>query len=111
MYLRVKGSTVEERLKGDTTRPLLQGDNVSEKIEPNGVFYPMWNLKTNADGKILIPFMPQFMKESSLNFEFRTSTAKSHISFDIDGKVSSGEAFIGSVNLRKFSKKNKEENS
>ncbi|MDO4503578.1 MAG: carboxypeptidase-like regulatory domain-containing protein [Clostridia bacterium] len=86
-------------------------DNVSEKIEPNGVFYPMWNLKTNADGKILIPFMPQFMKDSNLNFEFKTSNAKSHISFDIGGKVSSGEAFIGSVNLRKFPKKNKEENS
>lgn len=32
VYLRVKASTVEERLKGDTTRPLLQGENVSKKI-------------------------------------------------------------------------------
>lgn len=80
-------------------------DFVEEKIEPNGKIYAVWNLKTDENGRIIMPLMDEFMKDEVIEFKIYNSEVKATTSFEIAGKSQSGEAFHANLNFRKTSKK------
>lgn len=78
---------------------------VVEKLEPGGKFYPVWDLKTDSTGRIIMPMIDQFMKEDNLTFECKTEEFKGKVSFDVTGLHQSGQTIYGDVKLRKIPKK------
>lgn len=78
---------------------------VTEKLEPGGQFYPIWNLKTGNNGMLIMPMIDQFMKEDELTFECKTEELIGKVMFNVKGLHQSGEAIYGDIKLRKIPKK------
>lgn len=80
-------------------------DLAEEEIPSGGKIYAIWHLKTDVSGRITMPYMSQFMTESTADFECISNDCKGKISFNIEGKGQSAETISGKVRLRKIVKK------
>lgn len=78
---------------------------LAEKLEPEGKFYPVWHLKTDSAGRLIMPIIDQFMKDDTLVFELTTEELRGKASFDVKGLHQSGQALYADVKLRKIPKK------
>ena len=78
------------------------------KLEPGGKFYVFWDVKTDSKGRLIMPIMPQFMKESILKFELTSGSLRSNAEIDITGKENSGQAIYVDANFRKMRKRKAE---
>ncbi len=82
---------------------------LNEKIETDGKFYPVWDLKTDYLGRVIMPLMSQFMKDDIIKFECSAAdNSRASVSFDITGEHQSGKVFYADA---KFKKTGKKENS
>ena len=80
-------------------------DFQATKLEPGGKFYVVWDVKTDSKGRLIMPIMPQFMKESVLKFELTSGEVRSNIEINILGKENSGQAIYADANFRKIRKR------
>lgn len=80
-------------------------DFAEEKIEPDGKIFAIWNVRTNEKGCIIMPVIPQFMKDNVLEFEIYNSEIKAKASYTFEGKIQSGSAFHIDLKFRKVSRK------
>ena len=78
------------------------------ELEPGGKFYVFWDVKTDSKGRLIMPIMPQFMKESVLKFELTSGEIRSNIEIDISGKENSGQAIYADASFRKMRKRKAE---
>lgn len=85
-------------------------DNSLEKIEPEGKFYPVWELKTDTKGRLTMPVITEFMKDDVLNLElFMQEDIHSKIEVNIKDKHMSGEVFYIDAKFRKIPKRKSKE--
>lgn len=85
-------------------------DNVQEEIKPEGKFYAIWEIRTDMQGRAILPLMNQFMKSDVLEFQCTSDNIRCNISIDVKGKYDSGEIFYIDANFRKIPKpRNKSE--
>lgn len=80
-------------------------DFAENEIPAGGKLYAVWHLKTDSRGRIIMPYMSQFMKGETVNFECYADDSKGKVSIDIAGKEQSGEMLYAKVNLRKLKNK------
>ncbi len=80
-------------------------DPIDEKLEKGGKFYPIWNLKTDYLGRLIMPLMGQFMKDDKIKFEcIKSDDLKANVSFDVNGEHQSGKVFYADAKLKKHAK-------
>lgn len=86
-------------------------DYAENQLPVGGKFYAVWHLKTDNQGRITMPYMSQFMKGETADFECCADESKGKASIKIAGKEQSTETLYAKINLRKAPKnrKNKKE--
>ncbi len=82
-------------------------DYAETEIPTDGKFYAVWHLKTDKLGRITMPYMSQFMKGETVDFECVCDESKGKAKIEIIGKEQSGETIYAKINLRKIPKKRK----
>lgn len=84
---------------------------LEEALESGGKFYPKWDVRTDAAGRVIMPFIGQFMEKNPINLKFLVKdgeeTLKSKAEIDLAGDNKSDKIFYEEVKLRKSSTKNK----
>lgn len=78
---------------------------VKEKINVDGTFIPYWKVKTDSKGRLVLPFLSQFMKDDIIKFELEADGAKANVEADITGLQQSGQVFYLDANLKKSKSK------
>lgn len=85
-------------------------DPLNEELEPNGKFYPVWDLKTDYMGRLIMPVISQFMGDDVIKFECVASDDfKTSVSFEMNGGHNSGKVFYADAKFRKSDKTDKNE--
>lgn len=77
-------------------------DPLQEKLEPNGSFYPVWNVRTDSLGKIIMPFIAQFMKNDKITIKCKAQDFEGEAVFDFKEMSQSGKAFYADVEMNKI---------
>lgn len=78
----------------------------NEKLEAGGKFYPLWSLKTDDIGRLMMPLMGQFMKDEVIKFECTAADdLKASVSFEINDEHQSGKVFYADAKLKQSTKK------
>jgi len=77
-------------------------DPLQEKLEPNGSFYPVWNVRTDSLGKIIMPFIAQFMKDDKITIKCKAQDFEGEAVFDFKEMSQSGKAFYADVEMNKI---------
>ncbi len=76
-----------------------------------GKFYPKWDVKTDAVGRVIMPFIGQFMQNNPIKFICEVKDGenvfKSKAEIDLAGDSKSDKIFYTEVKLRKSAAKNK----
>ena len=80
-------------------------DYTENELPVGGKFYAVWHLKTDSFGRIIMPYMSQFMKGETVGFECHADESKGKVNIKIAGKEQSAETLYGKINLRKMPKK------
>lgn len=80
-------------------------DYTENELSAGGKFYAVWHLKTDARGRVTMPYMSQFMKGETVGFECLAEESKGKVKINIAGKEQSGETLYADINLRKIPKK------
>ena len=70
-----------------------------EEIPIDGKFYPYWDLKTDSNGIVIMPYINTFMRSGHVNLECIVSDMRRIVEFNIEGKERSGEAFYADAKL------------
>jgi hypothetical protein len=55
---------------------------IKESMPIGGSFMPYWELKTDHKGKVILPLMGRFIKDSKVNFELQLDDEKKHLTAD-----------------------------
>ncbi len=84
-------------------------DYVENELSTGGKFYAVWHVKTDRSGKITMPYMSQFMKGETVDFECLADELNGKVSIEIAGKEQSGETLYAKINLRKTPKNKKKQ--
>lgn len=79
-------------------------DFAENELPAGGEFYAVWHLKTDAKGRITMPYMSQFMNSETVDFELVADDSKGKVSVEISGKEQSHETLYAEINLRKVRK-------
>lgn len=81
---------------------------LSEELESDGKFHPVWNLKTDYMGRLIMPIIGQFMGDSTIKFEcMAANNLKASVSFKMNREHNSGKVFYAEAKLKKTDKKEK----
>ena len=75
---------------------------MQEKLEPNGSFYPVWNVRTDSLGKIIMPFIGQFMKDDEITIKCKAQEFEGEAVFNIKEMSQSGKVFYANVEMNKI---------
>lgn len=82
---------------------------LEEDLPSGGKFYPKWDVKTDAVGRVIVPFISQFMESNPVNFKCEVKegedTLKAKMSVDLAGDNKSDKVFYEDVKLRKSAAK------
>ncbi len=83
---------------------------LSEDLREGGRFYPIWNLKTDGAGRLIMPLISQFMKDDILEFQlevkdFEGKNLKGNVSVEVGNEQQSGKVFYSDAKLRKVVEK------
>ncbi len=76
-------------------------ESVEERIDVGGKFMPFWKVKTDGRGRVVFPFLSQFMKDDVIEFELKTEDSKSSVKADVAGEQQSGKVFYFDAKLKK----------
>ena len=68
-------------------------------LEPGGFLHPIWNLKTDKNGKVILPVFRQFMKEEKAKIEIFTNEKYGMIELDVPEEDSKEKSITVNVNL------------
>ena len=68
-------------------------------LEPEGFLHPIWNLKTDKNGKVILPVFRQFMKEEKAKIEIFTNEKYGMIELDVPEEDSKEKSITVNVNL------------
>ena len=77
-------------------------DAVNEEIQPGGLFYPKWQIRSDSLGRAIMPLMGQFMKDDEIKFKCISENLRCKVSFNVKDKHQSGEVFYEKANFRKI---------
>lgn len=77
-------------------------DFVQKEVQTDGKFYAVWHLNTDHQGRIMIPYMSQFMQEQTVSFECTFNDLQGTAEIDISGKEQSCEMFYADIFLSKM---------
>lgn len=69
-------------------------------VAPGGEFQPFWDLKTDSQGRVVMPLLRQFMTGDNADFEISYGNRVAEASLKIKGKESSGEVMY--VDVKNF---------
>lgn len=77
---------------------------LENNIEPEGRFYPFWNLKTDSLGRITMPIVSQFMAENEIKFQIIIPKEKlsAKVSVNLSKVSESDKVFYLNARLRKI---------
>ena len=74
-----------------------------------GKFYPKWHVRTDLTGRVIMPFIGQFMEKNPIKFmcevKDKEDVLKSKMEIDLAGDNKSDKVFYADVKLRKSSVK------
>ena len=76
-------------------------DPIEEKVDVDGKFMPFWKVKTDGRGRVVFPFLSQFMKDDIVQFELKTEDAKANVKANVAGEEQSGKIFYLDAKLKK----------
>lgn len=77
-------------------------DPLQEKLDPSGSFYPAWNVRTDSLGKIIMPFIGQFMKDDEITIKCKAQDFEGEAVFNIKEMSQSGKVFYADVEMNKI---------
>ncbi len=63
-------------------------------LEPGGGFYPMWDIRTDFQGKIIMPLISQFMQAPNIGFSCRCGDLLAKVDFDLSKENIYGKLFV-----------------
>ena len=84
----------------DKKKCFILKEPLEDNLEVDGLFKPVWLLKTDEEGKIALPLMEQYMKNDVVNFSFKSGEKKSRVRVNKKSKKDSENIFYSKVRLK-----------
>ena len=84
----------------DKKKCFLLKDPLEKELEVDGLFKPVWRIKTDNQGKIALPLMEQYMKNDIINFSFRSEGKDSRVRVNKKSKKNIGNLYVSKVKLK-----------
>ncbi len=77
-------------------------DFVQKEVPIDGKFYAVWHLNTDSQGRIIMPYISQFMQGQTVSFECTFNDFQGTAEIDITGKEQSCEMLYADILLSKM---------
>lgn len=77
-------------------------DFVQNEVPTDGKFYAVWHLNTDYQGRIIMPYISQFMQGQTVSFECTFNDFQGTAEIDISGKEQSCEMLYADIFLSKM---------